>query len=89
MLKRSRFKTVMSHTLGFGPFTFFGKELFADSAAVRLYRRLQALGAGRAVLSTALDWIASSGPCDQDLIDDVPCFSRAAAIKRSHGFLAA
>jgi ubiquinone/menaquinone biosynthesis C-methylase UbiE len=47
MLKGAGFKILMSHTLGFGPFTFLGKELLADSAAVRLHRRLQTLVSGK------------------------------------------
>lgn len=47
MLDRSDFKTVMSHTLGFGPFTFLGKRLFPDPVGVLLHRRLQTLATGK------------------------------------------
>jgi ubiquinone/menaquinone biosynthesis C-methylase UbiE len=41
------FEHVKSCTVGFGPFTFLGKSLFADAVGVRLHRRLQTLAARR------------------------------------------
>src|SRR5262249_7581962 len=35
------FKKMKSPTVGFGPFTFLGKELFSEASAVGLHRRLQ------------------------------------------------
>lgn len=44
LMKCSGFGLVKSHTLGFGPFTFLGKELFEEGAAVRVHRKLQTFG---------------------------------------------
>jgi len=41
------FEHVKSSTVGFGPFTFLGKALVADSLGVRLHRRLQTLASRR------------------------------------------
>jgi ubiquinone/menaquinone biosynthesis C-methylase UbiE len=43
LLAALHFKKVQSCTVGFGPFTLFGRHLFADPLSVRLHRRLQAL----------------------------------------------
>ena len=51
------FTRVKSGTVGFGPFTFFGKELFTDAAGIRLHRRLQLLASRRALLP--LRWTGS------------------------------
>jgi ubiquinone/menaquinone biosynthesis C-methylase UbiE len=51
------FKNVKSCTVGFGPFTLFGKSLFTDSIGVRLHRRLQTLASRRGLLP--LRWTGS------------------------------
>jgi ubiquinone/menaquinone biosynthesis C-methylase UbiE len=47
LIRRCSFRRVKSCTVGFGPFTFFGKQLLSDPAGVALHRRLQSLAAGR------------------------------------------
>ena len=51
------FERVKSSTVGFGPFTFLGKALVADSLGVRLHRQLQTLASRRA--SFPLRWTGS------------------------------
>ena len=51
------FKRVKSGTVGFGPFTFFGKTLFADAIGLKLHRRLQTLASRRGLLP--LRWTGS------------------------------
>jgi len=51
------FLNVKSCSVGFGPFTFFGKALFTDAVGVRLHRRLQTFVSGRA--SIPLRWTGS------------------------------
>ncbi len=51
------FATVKSCTVGFGPFTFFGKALLTDAIGVRVHRRLQTLASRRGVLP--LRWTGS------------------------------
>jgi ubiquinone/menaquinone biosynthesis C-methylase UbiE len=43
LMKRSGFQELQSCTVGFGPFTFFGIPLFADSMGTRIHERLQTL----------------------------------------------
>jgi ubiquinone/menaquinone biosynthesis C-methylase UbiE len=43
LMNRSGFQELQSCTLGFGPFTFFGRRLFADSMGARIHRGLQRL----------------------------------------------
>jgi len=43
LLAGCRFKKLTSCTVGFGPFTLFGRRLFTDSVSVRLHRWLQTL----------------------------------------------
>jgi SAM-dependent methyltransferase len=50
------FEKVKSSTVGFGPFTFLGKAVFADDIGVRLHRRLQTIASRRSVL---LRWTGS------------------------------
>jgi len=47
LIRSCNFRRLKSCTVGFGPFTFFGKELLSDPAGVALHRRLQSLAAGR------------------------------------------
>ena len=51
------FTHVKSGTVGFGPFTFLGKELFTDAIGIRLHRRLQMLASRRGLLP--LRWTGS------------------------------
>jgi ubiquinone/menaquinone biosynthesis C-methylase UbiE len=51
------FKNLKSCTVGFGPFTLFGKPLFTDSIGVRVHRRLQTLASRRGLLP--LRWTGS------------------------------
>ena len=51
------FEEVKSCTVGFGPFTLFGKQLFSETIGVRLNRRLQALASRRGV--AFLRWTGS------------------------------
>jgi ubiquinone/menaquinone biosynthesis C-methylase UbiE len=51
------FKNLKSCTVGFGPFTLFGKSLFTDSIGVRVHRRLQTLASRRGLLP--LRWTGS------------------------------
>ena len=44
------FEHVKSRTVGFGPFTFFGKGLLADSVGIRLHRWLQTVASRRGLL---------------------------------------
>jgi ubiquinone/menaquinone biosynthesis C-methylase UbiE len=43
LLRDCNFDRVRSRTVGFGPFSLFGKKLLDDPAGVRLHRRLQAV----------------------------------------------
>jgi hypothetical protein len=43
-------------TIGFGPFTFFGRAIFDDRAAHRLHVRLQSAGERRAPALRRLGW---------------------------------
>jgi len=56
-MRESGFDHVKSSTVGFGPFTFFGKPVFSDAAGVRLHRRLQTLASRPA--SSLLRWTGS------------------------------
>jgi ubiquinone/menaquinone biosynthesis C-methylase UbiE len=51
------FEHVKSCTVGFGPFTLFGKAFLTDSIGVRLHRRLQTLASRRGLLP--LRWTGS------------------------------
>lgn len=46
LIAASGLQKIKSMTLGFGPFSFFGKDLLPDSAGVRLHRELQRLADG-------------------------------------------
>jgi ubiquinone/menaquinone biosynthesis C-methylase UbiE len=48
------FEHVKSRTVGFGPFTFFGKALLTDAVGIRLHRWLQTVASRRA--SSPLHW---------------------------------
>ena len=50
-------KKLRSATVGFGPFTVFGKELFPGPLGIRLHRQLQSLAARRARIP--LGWAGS------------------------------
>jgi ubiquinone/menaquinone biosynthesis C-methylase UbiE len=41
LMNRSGLQELQSCTIGFGPFTFFGKSVFADATGVGLHQRLQ------------------------------------------------
>ena len=41
LMNRSGFQELQSCTVGFGPFTFLGRSLFADSTGIGLHQRLQ------------------------------------------------
>jgi ubiquinone/menaquinone biosynthesis C-methylase UbiE len=43
LMNRSGFQELRSCTIGFGPFTFFGRRLFPDSTGTRIHQRLQSL----------------------------------------------
>jgi ubiquinone/menaquinone biosynthesis C-methylase UbiE len=43
LMNRSGFHELQSCTIGFGPFTFFGKSLFPNFIGIGLHKRLQAL----------------------------------------------
>jgi ubiquinone/menaquinone biosynthesis C-methylase UbiE len=43
LMNRSGFQELRSCTVGFGPFTFFGRRLFSDSTGTRIHQRLQTL----------------------------------------------
>jgi ubiquinone/menaquinone biosynthesis C-methylase UbiE len=43
LMDRSGFQELRSCTVGFGPFTFFGRRLFPDSIGTRIHQRLQIL----------------------------------------------
>jgi ubiquinone/menaquinone biosynthesis C-methylase UbiE len=43
LMNRSGFQELQTCTIGFGPFTFFGKGMFPDSTGIGLHRRLQTL----------------------------------------------
>jgi ubiquinone/menaquinone biosynthesis C-methylase UbiE len=43
LMNRSGFQELRSCTIGFGPFTFFGRRLFPDSTGTRIHKRLQSL----------------------------------------------
>src|SRR5262249_41497503 len=43
LLRSCDFEEIESCSIGFGPFTVFGKELLTDAAAVAVHRRLQSL----------------------------------------------
>jgi ubiquinone/menaquinone biosynthesis C-methylase UbiE len=49
LLVGCNFKKLKACTVGFGPFTLFRKELFADPVAVKLHRWLQPLAAGKRI----------------------------------------
>ena len=51
------FVNVKSCTVGFGPFTFFGKALLTDAIGVRVHRRLQTFASSRG--SVPLRWTGS------------------------------
>jgi ubiquinone/menaquinone biosynthesis C-methylase UbiE len=43
LFRSAGLKKVRGMTLGFGPFSFFGRQLFADSTGIELHKRLQDL----------------------------------------------
>lgn len=43
LMNGSGFQELRSCTVGFGPFTFFGRRLFTDSMGMRIHKRLQTL----------------------------------------------
>jgi ubiquinone/menaquinone biosynthesis C-methylase UbiE len=43
LMNRSGFQELRSCTVGFGPFTFFGRRLLTDSMGMRIHKRLQTL----------------------------------------------
>jgi ubiquinone/menaquinone biosynthesis C-methylase UbiE len=47
LMNRSGFQELRFCTIGFGPFTFFGKRLFPDSTGTRIHHRLQTLASRR------------------------------------------
>ena len=57
LIREYRFMNLKCGTVGFGPFTLFGKTLFADASGLRLHRSLQTLSMRRGVLP--LRWTGS------------------------------
>jgi ubiquinone/menaquinone biosynthesis C-methylase UbiE len=57
LIRMCNFEKVQSCTVGFGPFTLFGKELFGDSIGVGLHRRLQTLASRKGM--SPLRWTGS------------------------------
>jgi len=57
LIRMCNFEKVQSCTIGFGPFTLFGKELFNDSIGVGLHRRLQRLASRKGL--SPLRWNGS------------------------------
>jgi len=57
LIGNCNFKKVKSCTVGFGPFTLFGKELFTDRIGVKLHRRLKMLASREVLLP--LRWTGS------------------------------
>jgi ubiquinone/menaquinone biosynthesis C-methylase UbiE len=57
LIRKCNFKKVQSCTVGFGPFTFFGKELFTDPIGVGVHRQLQTLASRKGL--SPLRWNGS------------------------------
>ena len=57
LIRMCNFEKVQSCTIGFGPFTLFGKELFNDSIGLGLHRRLQRLASRKGL--SPLRWNGS------------------------------
>lgn len=57
LIREYRFMNLKCGTVGFGPFTLFGKTLFADAMGLRLHRSLQTLSMRRGV--PPLRWTGS------------------------------
>jgi ubiquinone/menaquinone biosynthesis C-methylase UbiE len=57
LIAQCNFRKIASCSVGFGPFTMFGKPLFAERTSIRLHRRLQALASKAAFFP--LQWTGS------------------------------
>ncbi|HLH30182.1 MAG TPA: methyltransferase domain-containing protein [Terriglobia bacterium] len=63
LINAAGFRKVRTSTVGFGPFTFFGKELFAQSTSVKVHRWLQTISNTPLLRCTGSHYLALARKC--------------------------